>query len=68
MAHRVGVVPVGEASVVIATSAPHRDVAYAASRFAIDALKMSVPIWKKEFYEDGSVWKSNREVVDASGI
>ena len=62
MAHRTGVVPVGEASVVIATSAPHRDVAYAASRFAIDTLKAVVPVWKKEVYSDGSTWKANAEV------
>ena len=63
IAHRVGIVPVGEASVVIATSAPHRDAAYAANRFAIDTLKAVVPIWKKEVYSDGSVWKSNAEVM-----
>ena len=62
--HRVGVVPVGEVSVVIATRAPHRDEAYAANRFAIDSLKETVPIWKKEVYSDGSVWKANQEVVD----
>ena len=62
IAHRVGVVPVGESSVVIATSAPHRDVAYAANRYAIDTLKAVVPVWKKEVYADGSVWKANAEV------
>ncbi len=67
MVHRVGIVPIGEASVVIATSAPHRDVAYRASRFAIDALKKTVPIWKKEVYADGSVWKANAEVTDDTG-
>ena len=50
MVHRVGRVGLGEASVVIAVSAPHRDEAYAASRFLIDTLKSKVPIWKKEFY------------------
>ena len=59
MAHRIGEVAIGEASVVIAVSAPHRGAAYEASRFAIDALKARVPIWKKEFYSDGSVWKAN---------
>lgn len=54
--HRIGVVPVGEASVVIAVSAAHRDAAFAASRFAIDRLKEVVPIWKKEHYEGGEVW------------
>lgn len=57
--HRLGVVPLGEASVVIAVSTPHRDAAYAASRYAIEALKARVPIWKKEVYTDGSAWKAN---------
>ncbi len=61
MVHRVGVVDVGEASVVIAVSAPHRDEAYRASRYAIDELKKTVPVWKKEVYSDGSVWKANVE-------
>ena len=64
MVHRIGVVGVGEASVVIAVSAPHRDEAYAASRFAIDALKAKVPVWKKEVYADGSAWKTNAEAID----
>ena len=67
MVHRVGVVAVGEASVVIGVSAPHRDEAYAASRHAIDTLKASVPIWKKEIYADGSVWKANAEPIVHSG-
>ena len=61
MAHRLGVVPVGETSVVISVTAPHRDACYAASRFAIDTLKSQVPIWKKEVYEDGSIWRDNQE-------
>jgi molybdopterin synthase catalytic subunit len=60
MVHRTGVVPVGQASVVIAVSAPHRDEAYAASRFAIDTLKTRLPIWKREVYADGSTWKENQ--------
>jgi MoaE-MoaD fusion protein len=60
MVHRIGLVPIGEASVVIAVSSVHRDAAYAASRFAIDSLKERVPIWKKEIYEDGSTWKLNQ--------
>lgn len=62
MAHRLGLVPVGETSVVISVTAPHRDACYAASRYAIDTLKARVPIWKKEVYEDGSSWKANQEV------
>jgi molybdopterin synthase catalytic subunit len=53
------VVPLGEASVIIAVATPHRDAAYAASRYAIEALKARVPIWKKEVYTDGSAWKAN---------
>ena len=55
--HRVGRVPVGEASVVISVSSPHRDACYEASRYAIEQLKRMVPIWKKEIWEDGSEWK-----------
>jgi len=55
--HRVGRVDVAEASVVIAVSAPHRDVCYEASRHAIERLKQIVPIWKKEVWEDGTEWK-----------
>jgi molybdopterin synthase catalytic subunit len=54
--HRVGVVEIGDASVAIATSAAHRDAAFAACRFAIDRLKQIVPIWKKEHYRGGEVW------------
>ncbi len=58
--HRTGAVAIGEASVVISVGAPHRAEAYAASRFAIDTLKIKVPIWKKEIYADGSAWIANR--------
>lgn len=57
--HRTGRVNVGEASVIIAASSPHRAEAYEASRYAIDALKARVPIWKREIYADGSAWKAN---------
>jgi molybdopterin synthase catalytic subunit len=57
--HRTGPVAIGEASVVIAVSTPHRAACYEASRYAIDALKARVPIWKKEIYADGSAWKAN---------
>lgn len=54
--HRVGVVPIGAASVVIAVSAAHRRPAFEACHFAIDRLKEVVPIWKKEHFEGGEVW------------
>jgi MoaE-MoaD fusion protein len=54
--HRVGRVDIGETSVVIAVSAPHRGAALAACREAIDELKVSVPLWKKETYVGGEEW------------
>ena len=54
--HRVGTLAIGEASVVIAVSAPHRQDALAACRDAIDRLKEMVPLWKKEVYEGGEEW------------
>lgn len=54
--HRVGRVDIGETSVVIAVSAPHRAAALAACREAIDELKVSVPLWKKEVYVGGEAW------------
>jgi molybdopterin synthase catalytic subunit len=54
--HRIGVVPIGEASVVIAVSAGHRQAAFEACHFAIDRLKEVVPIWKKEHFEGGEIW------------
>ncbi len=54
--HRIGVVPIGAASVVIAVSAGHRRAAFEACHFAIDRLKEVVPIWKKEHFEGGEIW------------
>jgi molybdopterin synthase catalytic subunit/molybdopterin converting factor small subunit len=54
--HRIGRVGIGEASVAIAISAPHREHALAACKEAIDTLKVDVPLWKKEIYEDGEEW------------
>ncbi len=54
--HRVGVLEIGEAAVVIAVSTPHRAEAFEACRWLIDTLKDVVPIWKKEVFEDGDVW------------
>jgi MoaE-MoaD fusion protein len=56
MVHRLGRLEIGETSVFIAVSAPHRAAAFDACRYAIDTLKRTVPIWKKEYFEDGSVW------------
>jgi len=54
--HRVGTLGIGEASIVIAVSAPHRQDALAACKDAIDRLKETVPLWKKEVYEGGEEW------------
>lgn len=54
--HRVGVLAIGEVAVLIAVSTPHRKAAFEACEYAIDTLKETVPIWKKEFFEDGEVW------------
>jgi molybdopterin synthase catalytic subunit/molybdopterin converting factor small subunit len=54
--HRTGTVQIGDASVVIAVSAPHRQDALAACKDAIDTLKEQVPLWKKEIYEGGEEW------------
>ena len=60
--HRLGLIPVGEASIAIAAAAPHRDAAFAACRYVIEEVKKRLPIWKKELHADGSAtW------VDASG-
>jgi molybdopterin synthase catalytic subunit len=60
--HRLGVIPVGEASIAIVAAAPHRDAAFAACRYVIEEVKKRLPIWKKEMHADGtSTW------VDPSG-
>ncbi len=56
IAHRLGRLQIGETSVFIAVSSSHRAAAFDACRFAIDTLKRTVPIWKKEYFEDGAVW------------
>ena len=54
--HRLGRVEIGETSILIAVSSPHRAAAFDACRYAIDTLKRTVPIWKKEFFADGAIW------------
>ena len=54
--HRTGILEVGEVPVIIAVSAAHRAAAFDACRYIIDTLKQTVPIWKKEVFEDGEVW------------
>ena len=54
--HRTGSLGIGEIAVIIAIATPHRKAAFEACQFAIDRLKETVPIWKKEIFEDGEVW------------
>ncbi len=60
MAHRSGRVGITEIAVIIAVSSVHRDVAFQACQYCIDTLKETVPIWKKEHWEDGSYWVGAR--------
>ncbi|KAJ1400469.1 Molybdopterin biosynthesis MoaE [Sesbania bispinosa] len=64
VAHRLGTVAVGETSVFIAVSSVHRADALEACRYLIDEIKATVPIWKKEVYSNGEVWKENTEFLD----
>ncbi|MCO6477461.1 MAG: molybdenum cofactor biosynthesis protein MoaE [Phaeodactylibacter sp.] len=54
--HRTGILYPGEIAVIIAVSTPHRKASFEACQYAIDTLKETVPIWKKEIFEDGEVW------------
>ena len=60
--HRLGRLEVGETSVLVVVASAHRGAAFEACRWVIDSLKKTVPIWKKEFFEDGAVW------VDGEGF
>lgn len=65
--HRLGEVPVGEASVVIAVASPHRSAAYEASRTALERLKTEAPIWKRERYADGDeAWREEEPLTAAA--
>ena len=64
MVHRLGSLGIGEASVAVAVASPHRAEAFAACRFLIDTLKARVPIWKREYYADGSAWLEEAPVRD----
>lgn len=59
LVHRIGELQIGDSSVVIASSASHRDASFQATRFGIEKLKKDVPIWKEEFYADGKHWCEN---------
>ncbi len=59
MVHRVGRLDIGESAIVIAVASAHREDGLAALKYTIDTLKATVPIWKKEYWEDGSMWLEN---------
>jgi molybdopterin synthase catalytic subunit len=61
--HRLGRLELGESSVVVAVSSPHRGEAFDAARFAIDSLKHSVPIWKQEHWSEGSDWGTRAQPI-----
>ena len=71
LVHRLGELQVGETSVLIVVASAHRGAAFDANRWLIDTLKSTVPIWKKEFFEDGAVWAAGEpfptEIHPASG-
>jgi MoaE-MoaD fusion protein len=64
--HRLGKLEIGEASVILVITSAHRHAAFEACHFAIDTLKKTVPIWKKEFFEDGEVWVEGDRDRDSS--
>lgn len=67
MVHRVGLLQLTDSAVVVVVSAPHRPSAFEAARFAIDTLKDTVPIWKRETWADGSDWGTNAQpIIDVS--
>ena len=63
--HRLGALEIGAVSVAVAVAAPHRAAAFDACRFMIDTLKRTVPIWKKEAFEDGEVWSEGESRADS---
>lgn len=67
LVHRLGRLEIGESSVLIAVSAAHRAAAFEACRFAIEAVKCSAPIWKKEYFADGAVWVEGATPGPVSG-
>jgi molybdopterin synthase catalytic subunit len=62
--HRLGRLEIGETSVLIAVSSPHRAAAFDACRYGIDTLKRTVPIWKKEYFVGGAVWAEGEVPVE----
>ena len=69
LAHRTGALELGESSVVVAVSSPHRPEAFEAARFGIDTLKATMPIWKREVWKDGEDWAlSSQDITDVRSM
>lgn len=66
--HRLGRLEIGETSVLVVVASAHRAAAFEACRWIIDALKRKVPIWKKEFFEDGAVWADGEPFPETTGL
>ena len=67
--HRVGRIELGESSVIVVISSPHRPEAFAAGRYAIDAIKATAPIWKHEEWDDGADWGTGAHLaIDAADV
>jgi molybdopterin synthase catalytic subunit len=64
--HRLGEVPVGEESILIAVSSPHREAAWRAGEEVLEEVKSKVEVWKYERFEDGGAWRANRDGI--SGV
>jgi MoaE-MoaD fusion protein len=67
LVHRLGRLEIGETSVAIAVASAHRDAAFEACRWLIDTLKKTIPIWKKEYFQDGAVWADGEPFPDNVG-
>ena len=61
LAHRIGRLEIGDISLVVAVGSEHRKAAFRASQYIVDRIKVLVPIWKKEVYEDGEIWIGNQQ-------
>ena len=61
LVHRIGRLEIGEISLVVAVGSEHRKAAFLASQYIVDRIKVLVPIWKKEVYEDGEIWVGNQQ-------
>ena len=69
LVHRIGVLGLGESSVIVAVSSPHRPEAFEAARFGIDSLKATTPIWKREVWEGGEDWGlASQDITDVEAF